>query len=311
MIRFVDGHCDTIVKVLDYGENLLENQRHIDIKRLKECGSPLQFFAIWLDPRYYPISLRKTIQYIDFFNSQLEKNKEYLAPVYCYADIEKNQILGKISALLSIEGGEALEGDISVLRILYRLGVRAMTLTWNYRNALADGVLENQTGGGLTRFGKTVVEEMNILGMIVDISHISEKGFWDVEKIAECPYIASHSNAKAVCPAPRNLTDDQIKAIARRGGVIGLNMYPPFLSATGHANMEDVLKHIDYIIELVGDDYIGLGCDFDGIDETPSDIRHVSDIQSLMSVIEKRYGADTMEKIAERNFLRVLKKILK
>ncbi|NLK38401.1 MAG: membrane dipeptidase [Epulopiscium sp.] len=311
MIRFVDGHCDTIVKMADHGEDLWENQRHIDIKRLQEFGNPLQFFAIWLDPRHYPISLHKTMEYIDFYYQQLKLYEEYIAPVYSYEDIQKNDVCGKISALLSLEGGEALEGSLSILRMYYRLGVRAMTLTWNYRNALADGVLESETGGGLTKFGKEVVQEMNNLGMIVDVSHISEKGFWDVEKIAEQPYIASHSNAKAICPAARNLTDEQIKVIARRGGVIGINLYPPFLSEANHASMEDVLQHIDHIIELVGDDYIGLGSDFDGIEHTPFDICHVSDYSVLFQKIEARYSKDTMEKIGHRNFLRVLKKILK
>lgn len=311
MINFVDGHCDTIVKIAETGETLLHNTNHIDLERLKKLGNPLQFFAIWLEPKYYPVSLRQTLKYIDFYYRELHKNEEFIQPVFCFDDIIKNEKQDKMSALLSIEGGEALEGDISVLRILYRLGVRAMTLTWNYRNAIADGVLEREAGGGLTKFGREVVKEMNRLGMIVDVSHLSEAGFWDVESCCNSTFIASHSNAKGVCPVPRNLSNAQIKAIAQCGGVIGLNLYSPFLSDNGESCLKDILKHIDYVIELVGDDFIGFGCDFDGIDQTPSEIHNILDMELLLETVERRYGKETREKIAEKNFLRVLKNILK
>jgi len=311
MRSIVDGHCDTIVKLLRDGEELLENQKHLDLRRLSEFGTSVQFFAIWLEPAFYPISLRQTIKSIDYYYSQLEQNKDIIRHSNGYQEILKNKADGKMSGLLSLEGGEALEGDISSLRMLYRLGVRGMTLTWNHRNALGDGVTEGDTGGGLTSFGKDVVREMNRLGMVVDISHLSENGFWDVERTAEMPYIASHSNAKGICSCPRNLTDEQIRVIAGRGGVIGINLYPPFIADKETVDIEDVMRHIDYIINLAGDDCIGLGCDFDGIDKTPVDLQDISQLKKLLERIEMEYGKETADKIAEKNFLRILKKILR
>lgn len=306
----IDGHCDTIVKLLRDKGNLYCNNKHLDIKRLKEYQSALQFFAIWLNPSFYPIALKQTIKSIDFYYQQVGLNKEFITHVNTYEEICKNKTEGKVSALLSLEGGEALEGELSSLRMFYRLGVRAMTLTWNHRNELADGVAERETKGGLTVFGKEVVKEMNRLGMIVDVSHLSEAGFCDVEKIAEKPYIASHSNAKAICDVPRNLSDTQIKAIAERGGMIGINLYPPFVAKKEKVNIEDIMLHIDYIIKLVGADILGLGCDFDGIDSSPIDICQVSDIKKLLEQIERKYGASIAEKIAEKNYMRFLKEIL-
>lgn len=311
MRSIVDGHCDTIVKLLKDGEGLLENQKHLDLRRLSEFGTPVQFFAIWLEPAFYPISLRQTIKSIDYYYSQLEQNKDIIRHSNGYQDILKNKAEGKMSGLLSLEGGEALEGDISSLRMLYRLGVRGMTLTWNHRNPLGDGVAERGTGGGLTSFGKDVVREMNRLGMVVDVSHLSENGFWDVERTAEMPYIASHSNAKGICSCPRNLTDEQIRVIAGRGGVIGINLYPPFIAEKETVDLEDVMRHIDYIINLAGDDCIGLGCDFDGIDKTPVDLQNISHLKKLLERIEMEYGKEIADKIAEKNFLRILKKILR
>lgn len=308
--HLVDGHCDTIVKLLRDNGELYCNDKHLDIKRLKQYESALQFFAIWLNPNFYPIALRQTIKSIDFYYQQLELNKKWISHVNTYEEICKNKKKGKMSALLSLEGGEALEGELSCLRMFYRLGVRAVTLTWNHRNALGDGVAEKHTKGGLTEFGKEVVKEMNQLGMIVDVSHLSKAGFWDVEKVSGKPYIASHSNAKAICNTSRNLSDKQIKAIAQKGGVIGINLYPPFVAKKKSVAIEHIMLHIDYIIKLVGTDTLGLGCDFDGIESTPKDICEISDIKKLLEQIEKKYGESVAEKIAEKNYMRVLKELL-
>lgn len=310
MYSIADGHCDTIVKMMNDKEKFLKNKEHIDLDRLRKYGSPVQMFAIWLDPVWYPTALRQTIKYIDFYFNEIEKNKDYIAHSNSSEDIIRNKNKGKISGLLSLEGGEALEGEISSLRMFYKLGVRAMTLTWNHRNQIGDGVGEFQTKSGLTHFGNQVVKEMNKLGMIVDVSHLNEEGFWDVEKIVTKPYIASHSNAKSVCDTPRNLTDKQIKAIANRNGVIGINLYPRFISKSENTTIEDVMKHIDHMIKLVGDDYIGLGCDFDGIETTPLGLNEISDIEKLLKAVERKYGENTASKIAEENLLRVINDVL-
>ncbi|WMI81717.1 dipeptidase [Anaerotignum sp. MB30-C6] len=310
MRNYADAHCDTIVRLFEEKKELFMNDVHIDIERFKTFYAPLQFFAIWLDPKYYPISMRQTMKYIDFYYSQIEKNAEFIGHVNGYSDILHNMKQNKMSALLSLEGGEALEGEISALRTYYRLGVRSMTLTWNHRNSLADGVAERGSKGGLTVFGHEVVMEMERLGMLVDVSHLSEAGFWDVATTGNKPFIASHSNAQTICNMPRNLSDSQLGAVAEKGGVVGLNLYPPFLTKEKQGDIEDILKHIYHMLSIMGEDFIALGTDFDGIDCTPKGIRQVQEIEFLFNRIEKEFGEDILEKISSKNLLRVLEEVL-
>ena len=183
------------------------------------------------------------------------------------ADIDRAIAAGKIAAFLSIEGGEALAGSLGVLRMLYKVGVRSLTLTWNGRNELGDGV--GASGKGLTAFGRAVVREMNDLGMLVDVSHLSERGFWDAMKVSTQPLIASHANCRALCDHPRNLTDAQIRAVAGQGGVIGVTFVPDFLGGET-PSVDNVLDHIDHMIAVGGEDCVGLGSDFDGTKELPA-----------------------------------------
>lgn len=307
---YVDGHCDTIVKLAEENKSLWKNNCHLDLERLTRLNAPVQVFALWLDPRYYAAALLKTMTYIDFFYQEISHNKQSIAPVYTYEDILINKKQHKISALLSLEGGEALEGELGMLNIYHRLGVRMMTLTWNHRNAIADGVGEEQTGGGLTKFGRQVVERMQSMGMIVDVSHLSHSGFWDVQKRMKKPFIASHSNAKAVCARPRNLSDDALKAVADSGGVVGLNLYPPFLREEGEADLSDIWRHLDHMLYVAGEDFVALGGDLDGVDCLPKGIAGVQDYPYFLEQIEKRYGTKIGKKIAEDNFMRVLREVL-
>ncbi len=310
MRSYADGHCDTIVRLFERNQELISNDGHIDIGQLKKLGAPLQFFAIWLDPKYYTNSMRQTMKYITFYYNQLEKNSEAIGHVNCFSDVLWNKKENKISALLSLEGGEALEGEISAVHTYYRLGVRSITLTWNHRNQLADGVAEEGSKGGLTKFGRQVVNEMEKLGMLVDISHLSEAGFWDVAEITKKPFIASHSNARAVCDVPRNLKKEQLRAIAEKGGVVGLNLYSPFLADNRQAEIKDILNHIYHMLTVMGEDSIALGTDFDGIDIGPKEISNVQEMDALFLSLEKEFGNPVAEKIFSENLLRVLKSVL-
>jgi len=307
----VDGHCDTITRIMDEGKQLYQNDCHLDIKRLKRCGSYVQFFAAFIDPQYLPFGgLRRAVQIIDEFYKQIEKNNDDIKLCCCYHDIFSALEKGKIAAILSIEGGEALQGDLSALRVFYRLGVRSICLTWNYRNEIADGIKDDISGGGLTRFGKELVEEMNSLGMLIDLSHISEKGFWDAIELSKAPVIVSHANSRSVCDNKRNLTDSQIRSVATKGGVIGVNFYPVFLNGTREASITDVIKHIEHMAGLVGTEAIGIGSDFDGIDCTPHGLAGVEGIQDLINeLLRLNYSETDVEKIAGGNFLRVIKKV--
>jgi membrane dipeptidase len=219
---------------------------------------------------------------------------------------------GRCACLLSIEGGEALAGKLFMLDVYYRLGVRAMTLTWSNRNLLADGVSVGNNPGGLTCFGEEVVNKMNSLGMIVDVSHMAERGFWDVMKLSKEPVIASHSNCYSLHNHPRNLKDEQILAIAEKGGVTGITFVPHFLGENP-VTVEHVADHIEYIVNLTGNyEAVGLGSDFHGTDNYPFGLSDASLLPSITEVLNKRgHSYKDIEKIIGKNWLRVLSQILK
>lgn len=310
-----DGHCDTILEVLNHKRSLGSRTLvgHLDIPRMKEGGVDVQFFAVFIEDIYKPDrSLKRTLQLIDCFYKEIEKNQDDISLVTNYNQIGEVNSAGKIAAILSIEGGEALEGDLGVLRVLYKLGVRLLTLTWNQRNQIADGIGESRTGSGLTKFGLKVIDEMNRLGMLIDVSHLSETGFWDVIKRSKAPIVASHSNCYALCPHLRNLKDKQIKALADKGGVIGITFVPNFLTQEKRkTTVGDVVKHIDYLVEKVGVDYIGLGSDFDGTGGLPLGLEGVDKVPNITGeLLDRGYKEKDIKKILGENFLRVFKEVV-
>jgi membrane dipeptidase len=309
----VDAHCDTITRLMETKENLIKNNCHVDIERMKQKGSYVQFFAAFISPEYcQAYAMKRAMQIIDKFYQQIEIYSDNIMSCCNYRDIENAVSSSKVAAILSIEGGDALQGDLSALRMFYRLGVRSLCLTWNHRNEIADGVADGITGGGLTPFGRDVIMEMNRLGMIVDVSHLSERGFWDVVEISGQPIIASHSNAKSVCSHRRNLTDEQILALKNNGGVMGMNLCPAFLTNEGEASLKDVINHIEHIASVGGIDIIGIGADFDGIDDTPREIKGVENIDGIFNELLKlNYPQKAVDKIAGGNFLRVIRQVLK
>ena len=269
----IDSHCDTVGLVADKGIEAFQQQKcHVSLEGLKAGKVGLQFFAAYIAPRNKYPCLQRGLKLIDAYYTMLEKYSDEFQLVLKSTDIGYAIKQGKIGALLAIEGGEVLEGELLNLRILHRLGVRALTLTWNYRNEIGDGVLESKSKGGLSNFGHEVVKEMNYLGMLIDVSHLSEKGFYSVLEVSKKPISATHSNAWCIHPHPRNLRDEQIKILAKTGGVMGINFYPPFLS-NQKADVNDIIRHIEHIAGLAGTDVIGFGSDFDGIDETLDEIQ--------------------------------------
>ena len=310
-MRLFDAHCDTATKIFDAGEELCENTGHLSLKGLREgFSSAVQVFALWTEPIYYKNALERALSVIDYFYEQEEKNREIFGIVRSFSDIAENEKAGKISGILSAEGGEPFLGDTRLLRIFYRLGVRLLSLTWNYRNELAYGVNDSSDFCGLTEKGRQLVAEAERLGMALDVSHLSDKAFYDLAEIAQNPFIASHSNARAICPNPRNLTDNQIKIIAEKGGVIGLNLYPDFLSGKGEADINDVLRHAGHILSVGGENALGFGCDLDGIGYLPAGIENVSDVRRIADRFIEEFGKSLAEKIAYGNFLNFFEKIL-
>jgi len=310
----VDTHCDTLLRVVKGDYKLHEENPvgHVDIPRLRKGGVGVQFFAAYISAEYKPDrSTRRFLQLCDSFYTALENNASDLHLILKTSDIDQAQSEGKIGAFLSVEGGEALEGDLAVLRMLYRLGVRAIGLTWNERNQIAEGLGECRSGGGLTDFGVQVVQEMNRLGMIVDVSHISEPGFWDCIKVSKHPIIASHSNAKAVCNHARNLTDEQIKALARNGGVMGMNMAVEFLHTDRPVTVDHVVDHIEHIVNLVGSKHVGIGADYDGIGKAPEGLENVAGLPLLTEALLRRgFNEEQVRDILGLNFRRVMTQVL-
>ena len=312
-----DCHCDTLTELYKKGTSLYDNDQHFDIKRQIELGGGLQFCAIFVSThefRYYG-GLRYTLCLLDKYKQELKALQEKgidVLPVLNKADAA-DVLNHKAATLLAIEEGGAIDGSLEALRILYELGVRAMTLTWSNRNDIADGVNEECSGGGLTTFGRQVVAEMNRLGMLVDVSHIATAGFWDVIETSTKPIIATHSNAKTLCSHPRNLNDDQIKAINANDGLIGITFAGQFLEEDyNNACIDSVYRHIDYMLNLLGnDDHVGFGSDFDGISHPPYNIHGVQDYKPLIEYLQsKNYSDSTIEKITHKNVLNLLGKVL-
>ena len=307
----VDVHCDVITKLMSTNEELFTNTRHFDLQRAKKYKGFVQFFAAYVSPDYCPgNAYRRCMDIIHNFNTQIAKNHNHVLHAKTYAHIEDALAQGKTAAILTIENGAALEGNIDKLDEFYNLGVRSISLTWNGSNQLACGVGGDNLDGGLTPFGFQVVKGMNKLGMLVDVSHINEASFWDVISTTTAPIIASHSNAKAICPHRRNLTNAQFEALVKNGGVTGINLCPPFLNESGIADLNDILNHIEHFMSLGGENNIGIGADFDGISTTPARINGVEDLNKIFeALLTKNYKEEQVQKIAGLNFMRLLKEI--
>ncbi|MFO8059859.1 MAG: dipeptidase [Bacillota bacterium] len=308
----LDAHVDTLIALV-YGRRSLgerSEEGHVDLPRLREGGVNVQFFAHYIEPQFKPDrALLRFMQMADTFFREVEANSDLAEVAFSAGDIHRITSAGRIACVLTIEGGEVLQGDLGVLRVLHRLGLRALGMVWNQRNFLADGVGEARTGGGLTNLGVEAVREMDRLGIVIDVSHLSDPGFWDVVEYAEGPFIASHSNARAVCPHPRNLTDEQIKALAAKGGVMGMNFAPDFVHPE-EATLEGVLDHVDHIAGLVGIGHIGLGSDFDGIGSTPRGLEDVTRLPQLtQGLMDRGYSDEQIRAILGGNFLRVLERV--
>lgn len=311
-----DCHCDTLTELYNKNASLYENEQHFDIKRQIALGGGLQFCAIYVPTEVFRCQggLRYTLCLLDKYNQEIKKLHENGIDVMQVRTAEDagNVLKHKAATLLAIEEGGAIDGSLEALRCLYELGVRAMTLTWSNRNDIADGINEEATGSGLTLFGKQVVAEMNRLGMLVDVSHISTAGFWSVIETSTKPIIATHSNAKSLCSHPRNLNDEQIKALAQNGGLAGITFAGQFLEEDWrNACIESVYKHIDYMLNLIGnDEHIGFGSDFDGISHPPYNIQGVQDYKPLIEYLSKYYSDETINKITHQNVINLLQKVL-
>lgn len=308
----VDAHCDSVTEAMDKRADLYRNDLHIDLERLSRMKNYVQFFAAFVHPvDYKGNEMMRLIRILDYIGRMEQQYGHLFTVCHSYDEIGKALAEGKAAAVISVENGGAINGDLSALRMFYRLGVRSICLTWNYTNEIADGIKDSDRGTGLTAFGREVVAEMNRLGMLVDVSHLSEKSFWDVIEAANAPIIASHSNAKAICSHPRNLNDEQLLAIKANNGVVGINLYPFFLSDSGEASMDDIILHIEHIAAVTGENHIGLGTDYDGVECLPSGISGIQDTGKIIDrLLALNYSQSFVEKFAGGNFLRVMSQVM-
>ena len=294
-MQIFDAHCDTASELLNKGQSLDKNGLHIDVARLNRYKSFTQVFAAFIAPEYYGAPMERAEKIICNFLEEAKRND--ITVCKSYGDWE--QAKTKVKAFISLEGGEPIE-SISDLKKLYGMGVRLIAPTWNFRNRIACGVGEVEDTG-LTSFGREVICEMDRLGIILDVSHLSEKSFWQAVECINRPVLASHSNLRGVKDNKRNLKDSQFLKLKETGGVCGINLYPPFLGD----NIADVVSHIDRFLSLGGEDNIGLGCDFDGVDMLPEGVCGVQDLDKIIKSLP--YSIEIKEKIAYKNFIRVIK----
>ncbi|MDH7486542.1 MAG: dipeptidase [Anaerolineae bacterium] len=311
-----DAHCDTLGDVLAGTRHLGErsDQGHSDLPRMREAGVSGQVFACFVpQPHQQHGATRHALQRLDTFYQEMEANPDALLLATSAADIEEAKRAGKVAGVLGLEGAEALDGSLEVLRCFYRLGVRVLGLAWDYRNAACDGVKVGGQPGGLTAFGEQVVKECNRLGIVVDVSHLAGPGLGDVLALSEQPVIASHSNARALCDHMRNLSDAQLEAIAANGGVVCVTFVPWFIrDPWPGASLDDFLKHIDHLIAVMGIDHVGLGSDFDGYEQ--GNLAGMEDVTRLPALtaglLARGYEPMAVRKILGGNLLRVFRQVV-
>lgn len=277
----------------------------INFPNMKKGGIDAAFFAVDVT-RAWKHHLTYALDAFGFFHMEVADDNDVVIAKSAQ-DITDAKSQNKLAAILAVENSDGTEGSLNVLHMLYHLGVRAIGLTHNISSWAADGNAETRSKGGLTTYGISLIKEMNHLGMLVDVSHISEPGFWDVIDTTTKPIIASHSNAKSICDHSRNLTDEQIKALAQNGGSIGVTFVPSFIDDTG-PTFEKLINHIDYIAQLVGPDHVGIGSDFDGGGTL---IKDATEFPKFTEALYNRnYSENDIRKILGENHLRVLSKAL-
>ncbi len=305
-----DLHCDTALRLISEKEDVLslrENDIHIDLTRAKTLPGYAQCFAMFTTPAFrswYQVSpLVAFERMMGEILSQIEANSDVISLAYSAKDVRENYAQGRMSGILTIEGPAGFDFDPALLPDLYNVGFRMSTLGWNEQNVLTGS---HKTGGGLTDLGREYVRQAQKVGMIVDVSHISDEGFWDIMNITEKPIVASHSNSRAVCDNSRNLTDDMFRAICQTGGVAGFNQCAPFVG--DKPNLDTVCDHILHFLELDPEgSHIALGGDLDGCDVLPEGFDGIESYPAMAQrLMDRGVGEEIVRKIYWENALGVM-----
>lgn len=308
-MKYIDFHCDTITELHDHPEKgtLRRNSLYIDLEKLKKGGCFIQDFALWIDKEKTPDAWQRYKDLLSTFQKEIEYWHRLVCPIRCREDIREVEQEGKIGALLSVEGGEAVEGSVEKLETMYKDGVRLMTLTWNYPNEIG---FPNGMEGKITTRGWEIIEAMERLHMIVDTSHLNDEGTREILMTARVPPLASHSDARAVTPHRRNLPDDLIRLFGDKGGLIGLNFANHFVGEEEVTTLENIVRHARHIRDVGGIDVLALGSDFDGI-EPKLELKDASEMGRLAEALKKGgFKESEIEKIFWWNGERYLEDVL-
>ncbi|SFV55267.1 Microsomal dipeptidase [hydrothermal vent metagenome] len=316
-MNFIDLHCDTASLMLENNQPLLQNNLQVDIKKLQKGDALAQFFAIYIDKNRHKSSYDYSLKMIKNLKKELLLNKESIILCRNSKDLKLAEKSKKIGAFLTIEEGDALEGDLDRLYFFKDIGISAITLTWNYENDLGYPNFEwKYQNRGLKRKGFEAVEIMNSIGMMIDVSHLSDKGFSDVLNHSKSPFLATHSNSRFITNHSRNLSDLMLKQLANSGGVAGLAFSVNFLQdkdiidSSKLAKIEDMVRHIKHIRNIAGIEVLALGSDFDGI-TNPVEINNSSEMAKLSDALLKNgFSYNDIERIFFKNALRIIKDVL-
>ena len=337
----LDSHCDTPTMMMRGRDIGIDNERgHVDLPKLKAGGVDASFFALYTSADLQPdAATRYALEMIGRIYDAVEANSGIASLAFSPDDALRNKAKGLISIFIGMENGAPIQKSLPLLRVFHKLGVRYITLTHNGDNEIADSAAQGQRWHGLSPFGREVVAEMNRLGMIVDVAHASDETFYDVLEYSRAPIVSTHSCCRALAHHRRNMSDEMLRALADKGGVIQINFYPVFLSdafaktladsgleskswteqdwindplnpeeaaALPRPSYKDVVDHIDHAVKVAGIDSVGIGTDFDGIEVTPAGLENISKIGVIFDEMSSRgYTDDQIEKVAGKNFLRV------
>lgn len=304
-----DGHCDTVLSCYLEGGGLRRRSGQLDLERRQGRGHWAQFFAIFGSTEDMPGRplWEVCLEEYALFRGELDSNSDLVSFCRCGAEAEVAISSGKIAAFLSVEGAELLDCDLKKLRLVHRMGARAVNLTWNHPNALS-GTNAQEKERGLSEQGRAFVKTMGELGMLVDVSHLSDPGFWDVMETTTRPVVATHSNARSVFPNPRNLTDEQFTAIINTNGVAGLNMYAGFLG--DDPDLDTVVAHLEHFLSLGGENNVSVGGDWDGCTRLPQGINGIQDLEKLYEhLLRHNYSEPLLEKLFYSNLMRVVNEV--
>lgn len=320
-MNLIDLHCDTASWLHYQGEktNLRNNDLCVDLEKMRKAGSMAQFFACFINMQFYEGEDRFTQAYeyarsmVARIKQEFDKNNDLIRLARNWDELKENHEIGKMSGFLTVEEGGIIDGKMERLEALYQEGIRLITLTWNFENCIGfpNSSNPNEMNRGLKKFGIEVIERMNELGMLVDVSHLSDGGFWDVLKYSKKPVIASHSNARNECPHQRNLSDEMIHGLADRGGVAGINFYPLFLNGSDKAGVDDIVHHIVHMYHVGGEELVAIGTDFDGFSGSKLDISDTGKMPQLYEALRKRkFTERQLELLWSKNAQRVIQEVI-